>query len=184
MNWQFLNNHLEQLSQRDRRALKIAVLAVGAILIFSLVLSPWLDHWGQVRAQLKDEKAKVAKLESAHRQAAVALVPVLEPPQSSYRQRLIFERKISEQLKKAGIGVKKSLQYSGKGKKDTTLNCTVLQLTCQGTAKFDQVLTLLAGLNENPYLLGVEQLDLQCGPENKRQELTLSLTLATPAANK
>ena len=180
MNWQFLNNALAQLSPTDRRALKIAALTVGAILIFALVLSPWLDHWGDVRARLQAEKSKVAKLESAHRQAVASLVPVLEPPQNHHQQRLLFERKINEQLKKAGIGVK-SLQYSGKGKKDSALNCTVLQLTCQGTAKFDQVLTLLAGLNENPYLLGVEQLDLQCGPENKRQELTLTLTAATPA---
>ena len=104
----------------------------------------------------------------------------MEMPQSLYQQRLAFEQKVNEQVKKAGIKIKK-LRYSSKGKKNATFNGTVLPLECQGTANLDQVLNLLVGLNENPYLLALEQFDLQCGPEKKRQEMTVSFTVSTIA---
>lgn len=180
MNWQWLAKAMDQLSERDRRALKIAVAAGGLILVFVFVLSPWLDHWHDVSGRLAEEQAKLAKLEATQSRAAASVVPVLEMPQGLYLQRLLFEQKVNEQVKKAGIKIKR-LGYRSKGKKNAMFKGTVLQLECQGSGKLDQVLNLLAGLNENPYLLALEQFDLKCGPEKKRQEMTVSFTVSTIA---
>ena len=177
MNLKFLHDSLERLSDRDRRALKIAAVAVVVLLAYAFLLAPWLDHWSSVKTRLEAGKARLAQLDAIKPQASV---PVLEMPQKLHQQRLLFERKLREQLKKAGIAVK-TLKYRGKGKRNAALNGNVLQLECTAPAKFEQVLTLLSGMNENPYLISIEQLDIQVGPEKKRQEMTLNLTATTLA---
>ena len=54
----------------------------------------------------------------------------------------------------------------------------LLRLKCHAKCEFRQVLDLLAGLKENPYLVGVEEFKIECGRE-KRQEVELDLTVST-----
>ena len=180
MNWHRFHDMTGRISPRDRRALKIAAATAVFILVYACLLDPWLDHWSRIRARLAAENDQLTQLAATRNRAAASVVPIMALPHPVPQQRLLFEEKFSQQLQQAGIAIKK-LQYRSKGKKASTFNATVLQLQCRGSTKFDQVINLLTGLNENPHLMSIEQFDLQCGPEKKRQEMTIDLTVSTLA---
>jgi hypothetical protein len=47
-----------------------------------------------------------------------------------------------------------------------------------GKCKFEQVIDLLSHLNENPYLVAVEEIEMKCDPK-KRQEMDLNLIVSS-----
>jgi hypothetical protein len=51
-------------------------------------------------------------------------------------------------------------------------------LKCSAKCRLTQVLDLLAGLNENPYLVGIEELRLRCD-QQKPQAVEMELTVST-----
>ena len=169
---------IEKLSQRDKRALKIGVVCAAAILLFAFA-TKWLGHWLQVRKSLAATTAKLKAISTDKtKQAALAsIVPVFEMPQDEQKQKFLFRDKFNEQLKKAGI---KSgpLQVLPAKKSRTAVGYKLLRLKCSGKCNFAQVLDLLAGLNENPYLVGVEELKIKCDPK-KREQIELDLTVST-----
>jgi hypothetical protein len=168
---------LERLSQTDKRALKIgAICAVGVVaFVFG---TKWLGHWAQARRSLAGVKAKLETIKTDEtRQAGLAsIVPVFEMPQKEETQKFLFRNKLNEQLKKAGIN-SKPLQVlaAGKAKQD---GFRLLRLKCNAKCRFGQLLDLLTRLNENPYLVGIEELRVKCDPKN-REEIELDLTVST-----
>ena len=53
-----------------------------------------------------------------------------------------------------------------------------LLLVCKAKCRFSQALDLLARLNENPYLVGIEEFKIKVDPK-KRTEVELNLTIST-----
>jgi hypothetical protein len=166
---------LERLSQRDKRALKIfAICAIGVVVfIFG---SKWLGHWVQARRSLAEVKAKVEAIGGDKGSVVASIVPVFEMPQKEETQKFLFRNRLNEQLKKAGIN-SKPLQVlpAGKVRKD---GYGVLRLKCNAKCKFGQLLDFLAKLNENPYLVGVEELRIRCDAKN-REDMEMDLTVST-----
>ncbi len=169
---------LERLSQRDIRALKIgAICAVGvAAFVFG---AKWLGQWAQARRSLAGVKAKLEAISvDQTKQAGLAsIVPVFEMPQKEETQKFLFRNKFNEQLKKAGIN-SKPLQVLSAGKKTGQDDYRLLRLKCSAKCKFGQLLDLLARLNENPYLVGIEELRVKCDIKN-REDVELDLTVST-----
>ena len=175
----------ELSEKRNRRALITGVVFVVSILLFHFVISPGMDQWKELKLELADTQRKlelvgaIDNLElSAKRKELAQSVPAFEMPQREDKQRLLFERKINEQLQKAGIKLTNQPQYYSKGKKQPGLGLKLLRLQCRGNANFSQIMDLLAGLNENPYLVSIEEIKIECG-KKKREEMSLSLTLST-----
>lgn len=169
---------LERLNERDKRALKIgAICAVGvAAIVFG---TKWLGHWAQARRSLAGVEAKLEAIRvDETRQAGLAsIVPVFEMPQKEETQKFLFRNKFNEQLKKAGIN-SKPLQVLPAAKKAKQEDYRLLRLKCSAKCRFGQVLDLLARLNENPYLVGIEELRVKCDPKN-RGDVELDLTVST-----
>jgi len=158
---------------------QIGAIAIIAIPAFTFG-TKWIDNWRQVRESLAQSQDKLKDLEinEAAQAGLLAIVPVCEPPQEEEVQKLLFRDKLHEQLKKAGINTE-PLQFlpirKGKDQK-------VLKIQCKGKCKFDQLLELLANLRENPYLVGIEELKVECDtkqPPEKRQEVEIVLTVST-----
>ena len=110
------------------------------------------------------------------------MVPVFETPQAEEKQKFLFRDKLHEQLKKAGINTE-PLQFLPV-RKPEGVSYKVLKIKCKGKCKFDQLLDFLANLKENPYLVGVEELQIQCDtkePPEKRKdkEIEIDLTVST-----
>lgn len=175
---------IEHPPQRNKRALIIGAAAVVLVLIFHFAVSPWIDHWRQVRTSLAAAEEKLALLSgdqkpaAAAKQAALtAAVPAFALPEPEDKQRLLFERKIHEQLKKAGIKAK-PLSFLARPKPQPALGLKLLRLQCRGACNFAAALDLIAALNENPYLVAIEELQLKCGAKT-REEMDLNLTVST-----
>jgi hypothetical protein len=161
--------------------LQVGAIAVVAIPAFTFGLQ-WIDDWRAVRASLAESQAKLADLgiDEAKHAALLSLVPVFEPPQAEETQKFLFRDKLHEQLKKAGLDTQPLQILSSRKMRNGPYK--VLKIQCKGKGKFDQWLDLLAGLNENPYLVGIEELRIECDtkqPPEKRQDVEVQLTVST-----
>ena len=168
---------IDKLSQKDIRALKFGV--VGAVMIILFVFgSAGHERWTKAKANgaVLKSKLEVIDVDKAKQAGLMSIVPVFEMPQVEEEQKFLFRDKLSEQLKRAGIR-NKPLQIQS-GRKSPQSGYKLLLVKCNATCKFVQVLDFLAKLNENPYLVGIEELKIKCDPK-KRGEVTLDLTVST-----
>jgi len=159
--------------------IQVGVIAVIAIPAFTFG-TKWIDDWGKVRASLAESQEKLKDLEihEITQAGLLAIVPVWELPQEEAVQKTLFRDKLNEQLKKAGVNTE-PLQFLPVRK---VKGQTVLKIQCKAKCKFDQLLDLLANLRENPYLVGIEELRVECDtkqPPDKRQEVEIALTVST-----
>ncbi|MBE0536051.1 MAG: hypothetical protein IH624_10315 [Phycisphaerae bacterium] len=174
---------LKKLSQRDKRTLLLGGVTAVIIVGWSLGL-PWLNDWRDTRLLLTARRQQLKLIapgsDAAAAKAAEALalaVPVFEMPQPEKTQSVLFRDRFTEQLKKAGIKVK-TLEYTGLKSAKRLSQYKVLRLQCKGTCQLNQAFDLLAALNENPWLVGVEEFLIKCDPKN-RQNVDLTLTVST-----
>lgn len=172
---------MQKLSERDKKTLKIG--GVCAVVLLILIFgTAELEKWSDVRAEAKMKTAQLKgiNLSDAKHSGLLSIVPAFEMPEKEEAQKNRFRDKLVDQLKKAGIKTeplkvittKKTLYKSG-GKDYKLMN-----IQCKGKCKFTQVLDLLARLNENPYLVGVELFKMKCD-KSKPQEVELELTVST-----
>jgi len=168
---------IQKLSEKDIRALKIGGVCIAAILVLVLV-SRWFDQWSKAKDTLTQVKAQLELIDvdKAKQAGLLSIVPVFEMPQKEETQKFLFRNKLNEQLKKAGIN-SKPLQVLPGGKSQQA-GYRLLRLKCNAKCRFAQMLDLLAGLNENPYLVGIEEFKVRCDPKNP-QEVELDLTVST-----
>ncbi len=174
---------LAKLSERDKRTLKLGAAGVVLILAYAFVIDPWVNDWIATRSALKVERAKLESISPgssglAAKQAGLAsIVPKFEMPQSENVQGPLFWGKFNEQLKKAGVKVT-GLQLLRASKSKQASGYNTLRIQSRGKCKFEQLLNLLIGLNDNPCLVGVEELQLKCDTKN-REQMDIVLTVST-----
>ncbi len=169
-----------KLNARERHILLGGILVGLAILVFHFG-PPAVGHWRQVRADLQTVQAKLSDLPDPKQRATLlALVPVVEIPQTEDKQKFLFLDRLREQLKKAGINNTEPLSFLSTRKKVGAYK--TLCIKCRAKCKLDQLLDFLAVLKENQYLMGVEELKIQCDtkqPPEKRQEVEVDLVVST-----
>jgi len=176
----------ERLNQRDKRALTFGAVSVAVILAYMSV-GPWFKDWQDIKASLRakrdqlkviapaddDETAKATWEKLALR------VPVFEMPLREKEQVPLFRDKFNDQLKKAGIKIKTLQPIGGKGARPIPGTMVkLLKFQCRGKCSLNQVLDLLAGLNSNPYLAGIEDLSIKFGQKDRRQ-MDMVMTVST-----
>ncbi|OHB68214.1 MAG: hypothetical protein A2Y77_18410 [Planctomycetes bacterium RBG_13_62_9] len=172
---------MKKLNQQEKRMVVIGAVLIVAIPVFTYGTTG-MGRWSKSRSDLAAARQKLAGLETDEtRQAGlIALVPVFEDPQPEEKQKFLFRDKLHEQLKKAGINTE-PLQFVP-GKKTTVAGVAykALRIKCRGKCKFEQMLDFLANLKENPYLIGVEELRIQCDakePAEKRKDKEVQIDL-------
>ena len=168
---------MQKLSNRDIWAIKIGGVCAVAILVFVFGAN-WLEKWSGARLQIETKKKQLndINLSDAKQAGLLSIVPAFEMPEKEEDQKNRFREKLVAQLKKAGIKheplkvvmTKKTLYKSYK----------LMNIQCKGKCKFTQALDLLAGLNENPHLVGIEVFKMTCD-KSKPQEVELDLTVST-----
>ena len=170
---------LKKLSSKDIRALKIGVVAVAGIGLFVIAAS-WIGRWEKVNKLLSLRRVELRTIVSSEvKQAGLrSIVPVFEMPQTEEKQKFLFRDKLKEQLNKSGIKcepleilpIRKSGSKAGYRLlciKWTSNKCT-----------FEQILNWLVSLNENPYLVGIEELKIKSDPK-KQYEFKMDITVST-----
>ncbi len=168
---------MRRLNQKEKRTLKFGVVCAIAIVGFAFA-TQWLGHWKKVRDSRAgiENKLETIDISGAKRAGLMSIVPVFEMPEKEEKQKFLFRDKLNEQLKKAGVK-SKPLQVLP-AVKSAVAGYKLLRLKCSAKCRFGQVLDLLARLNENPYLVGIEELKIECDPK-KRQDVKLNLTIST-----
>lgn len=167
----------DKLSPKDVRAMKFG--AAGAALILLFVFgSAGHQRWTRAKANgaVLQSKLDIINVDKAKQAGLMSVVPAFEMPQVEEEQKFLFRDKLTEQLKKAGIR-NKPLQIQA-GRKSSQSGYKLLLVKCSATCSFEQVLDFLAGLNENPYLVGIEELKIKCDPKNRGQ-VELDFTAST-----
>lgn len=166
-----------KLSEKDMRALKLGVISVAAIVVF-VIGSKWYEHWNKARSEAQTLKAKLNEIDMGEtkRKGLMAMVPAFEMPTEEEEQQFLFRDEFNNQLKKAGI--KNDPLQIIPNKRSLLSGYKSLHLSCTAKCRFSQVLDLLAGLNENPYLVGIEEFRVKIDPK-KRSEVELNITVST-----
>jgi len=170
-----------KLTPRELRVVQMGAVVLIAIPAFTFGPG-WLADWRKVRESVAKSETQLKDLEmdDAKQAGLFAIVPVCEVPQPEETQKFLFRDKLHEQLKKAGIN-SEPLQILA-SRKVGSLPYKALKIQCNGKCKLDQLLEFLAGLRENPYLVGVEELSIECDskqPPDKRQEVQIKLIVST-----
>ncbi len=168
---------IEKFSKKDIRALKFGLMGAAAIILF-VFGSAGHKRWAKAKANgaVLRTKLDTIDVDKAKQAGLASIVPVFEMPQVEEEQKFLFRDKLSEQFKKAGIK-NKPLQIQA-GRKSPQAGYKLLLVKCNATCQFVQVLDFLARLNENPYLVGIEELKIKCDPK-KQGEVALDLTVST-----
>lgn len=170
-----------QLTQREKRILVLGLLAAAAIVALSFGLKG-LDRWEAARTSLKSARAKLddVVIDETKQAGLLSIVPVLEMPQPEEKQKFLFRERLHEQLKKAGVKTEPLTILSSRRK--AGISYRIMRIRCTGKCKFEQLLDFLAALPENPYLVGVEELRVDCDatkPPDQRQDVDIDLTVST-----
>jgi len=168
---------IEKLSKKDIRALKLGAIGAAVILVF-VFGSEAHDRWSKAKtnADVLRTKLDTIDVDKARQAGLISIVPVFEMPQVEEEQKFLFRDKLSEQFKRAGIR-NKPLQVQS-GRKSPMTGYKLLLVKCNATCQFVQVLDFLSRLNENPYLVGIEELKIKCDPK-KQGQVELDLTVST-----
>jgi hypothetical protein len=168
---------MKKLSQKDKRTLKFGFICAVAIVGFALA-TEWLGHWKTARDSraVIENKLEIIDLDDTKRAGLMSIVPVFEMPQKEETQKFLFRDKFNEQLRNAGIN-SEPLQVLP-AVKSGVAGYRLLKLKCSAKCSFRQALDLLAGLKQNPYLVGIEELKIECD-QKKRQDVKLDLTIST-----
>ncbi len=170
-----------KLSEKDIRALKLGAIAAVAIAVF-LVGSKWWDHWKQARTEGDKLRIKLNDIDmtESQRKGLMAKVPAFEMPAEEQEQQFLFRDEFNNQLKSAGI--KNDPLQIISNKRSPVSGYKSLHLSCTAKCRFSQALDLLAKLNENPYLVGIEEFTMKIDPK-KRSEVELNITVSTFTKN-
>jgi len=173
---------MKAISERDIRAIKIGVLGLALIGLYFLAM-PWLSDWQTLRLNLASDRERLDRVAvdeegalPAEQLRLMSIVPKLETPADEKTQGTKFRDAFTQQLQKVGIRAR-SLQYLA-AKKLAGSGYKTLRLQGRGRCELGQMLNLLGSLNENPYFVGVEELDLKPTPQN-RNEMEYSITVST-----
>ena len=170
------------LSQKDKRAIKIGILSVIAMAAF-VYLPQWFGHWHDLRSSIYENERilkRAAKQDGPGHAALMSIVPVFKMPLSMQQQKYEFRAKISKMLKKHSIKTDPLLVSVSK-KRDSS-GYRRLLLTVKGKCKFDKFLDFLVKLKTNPYYVSIESLKMKFDPKKSpqtRRDFDMEIVLST-----
>lgn len=168
---------MRSLNQKEKRTLKFGVVCAVVIVAFTFG-TKWLDNWKQARSSRSriTDKLEEINVDETKRAGLMSIVPVFEMPEKEEKQKFLFRDKFNEQLRNARIK-SEPLQVLP-SIKSKVAGYKLLRLKCSAKCSFGQALDLLANLKENPYLVGIEELKIECD-QKKRQDVKLDLIIST-----
>lgn len=176
---------LEKLNPKDVRALKLGAAGIAAIIVLLFILE-LNERWTKASASFDAMNTKLSTLAALDitetKYAALrSIVPVFKMPVEKEIQKYLFMDSLNEQFKKAGINNQPWEELGGKSKMQTGYE--VLRLNTSGKCNINQLFDLLTNLKENPYLIGIEELTINCDTKNQ-QQADFEITVSTPVKSK
>ncbi len=180
----WLKAYFDSLDERSRRAVRFGVIAIVLIAIYLGIALPIFENWLSVRDELKTYQLRLETVSgrTPGSKAKIAglfqTVPLMELPENEDAQRKLFWDKTYDQLKKAGVNISSGPSYVASAKKKTALGQGTLRLKFSGNCKYEQLLKFFAGLNENAYLVSIEEFSIKSN-EKEPEKVTFEMVIGT-----
>ena len=167
----------DKLNEKDKKTIKYGGIAIAVIIVL-LFGSQGYSDWNQKTTENKSLNAniKAIELSDSAREKQLKTIPVFEMPKDEQTQKSDFRSYLDRQFNDLGIVTSPWQEIPEKS--STLEGYDLLSLNSKGTCRFDLLLELLASLKYNPYLAGIEELNIECDPQNS-QQATFSITLST-----
>jgi len=174
-----------EMTKRDRRALKLGAVALGAVAVYFLAIEPVMNSYGDLVAThaLQASRIKRAVYDN---QKNVYLARKVGQWQSRAGE-LAEPKPYSEQITGVGGGIMAAAKLSGVKIKnsgwaaarpwaeDPALELAVV--TIDAETGWENVFKFISGIYRIPGVLSVERMDLSSGPK-KGGKLTVRLTVS------
>lgn len=178
-----IKKYYNKLSSRDKRSVQIGAALVGVILIWGLIISPWKESRQMVKYEISSISKKLALAgfnapagDMAKNRGLIKTVPYVEQPETENQQRITFRQSVYDQLKKAGLNTTAGPEFLGK--LDSGTASKSLKLKCTVKCSYQQFLSFIADIYNNPYLVSIEELQLRADEKN-RSQLTVTIVVST-----
>ncbi len=177
----------EKMNEKDQKTIKMGGLAVLALIVAFSVYQGY-DYWTIQKKKAKELNNDLDALkmnDSAHKKL-MADVPIFQMPQEDSIQKTNFRNYLNQQFEQLRISTDPWVEVakpSNAVRPPANYNALSLKTSTRGTARFQDILNLLAALKQNPYYVGIEELKITCDPQNP-QLATLSIVLTTFTNNK
>jgi len=164
----------ERLTPRDRRALRIGLILVLPVLLWTFVARPWRAALADTRDQLEVERALLAR-EQGLLQSADALPAAIRDAETvaeRTRRRLVsaanvalIEAEVIDQLEDLAARSRVLLQelrgLQADRRTDPSSVIRPVKLAVQGESDLDGITRLLHGMEESQLLLRIEELSIE-----------------------
>jgi hypothetical protein len=161
------------ISKRDKRAIFLGGAAALLVIFYFLVLSPWQEHYGEVKSELAEAREQLGELTGgsglvSRRMALLSVVPEVSLPGPAAERKPMFISSVNEQLKKNGLVVG-SIKYVNFSSSDRLGAYRKVFLQCTGSGEYGKMIDFLAGVPGNEMVCAVEKLNFRMGSKDRKQ---------------
>lgn len=171
---------LNKLSDKDKQTLKKGLMAAVIIVVFVVGMKVYGD-WDTKTLAYKSKEASLKKLDIPDSvfNRTLNVVPVFQMPKDEQAQKEDFRNSLDQLFDQLRISSDPWQEVTVKTNTVSSLpGYGTLKLKTSGTCRFDQILDLLSALKSNPYLVSVEELNIESDAQDSRQ-VKFALTLST-----
>jgi hypothetical protein len=176
-----------RLGSRDRRAILMGALLLGALFGHEYALQPWLASWAQARQTIElaqqhrlDEQTLQLRLEAERGRLKRIYGPgALQPLAPAQQVRISFVKTVEDLVKSAGL--------ASQGVRDLPLRplrdvpgAVLVGLQIEATGQQQQLAQCLAKMSQAPTLICFDTLNVTADPR-RPQQLSVTLVLWTIA---
>lgn len=170
------------LSDRDKRAVKFGSIMLIIVLVYGWIISPLVDDYESLKYKISqlEEKLSVVISDnsgtlSVKQKRILKAVPIVKAPVTQDKQKQLFRDAFYQQLRLCGVKITANPTYSSKAIKSGSSRYVLLKSGFQ--CDYQQLLKLLAEINTNPYLLSIEKIKIDS--DSKKHKLKVAMTVST-----
>lgn len=175
------------LTKKDKRAIRICVIALAAILVAKLLVIPWLDRWSEARLRIASADQQIEQLQRPIRRALGLQKhlerlygPGVNQPCQDIETANLSLMKTAGKFAKSG-GMKPSSNVPQRGRRLTNVpGVEIVLLQIRGKCDLQKLSKTLAALLKSETLVFVERLSVT-NDQKKPGQLDVTLVLATLA---
>jgi hypothetical protein len=161
----------EKMNEKDKNTIKKGGIAAVVVVVLVVAVQVY-GNWNKEKAEYNsiENQLRILNVPESARKKTLEAVPVFLMPKDEQNQKTLFRNSLDQLFEQLGI-------YTDPWQEVTTTKTPImtgagygaLRLKASGSCRFVQIFNLLASLKQNPYHVGIEELHIECDPQNPQQ---------------
>ncbi len=175
----------DKMNEKDKKTIKKGGIGAMAVVVL-FVAAQGYGTWNKKISEYNtiDSQLRTLNVTDSTRKKMLESVPVFQMPKGEQDQKPLFRDSLDQLFAEVGINTE-PWQEVATSKTPVIAGYGSLRLKASGSCRFDQILRLLALLKQNPYLVGIEELHIECNPQNPQQaEFSIQVSTITLTQSK